>query len=311
MRYVRAVFEKEAAIYKSQPVLYVNLLLLPTILILLISFAFENLFGSSARVPLPVVDLDNSTASRSLTTTLSNFQLIRVEREQPASGGFSEEDAVDRFRGGKRAAVLIIPSGYGEAIAAGSSERLVLYTDPARTGQVSQLRSAVQAAVDRESFTELSIRLASDHTFSPIARIRSDVEAGVSGFLAAPGVALRPLSSAKERGLPSPFEQTVPGFAVLFSGVLTTLLWFVTMTEKNEWGIGGRLVASAGPLWTHVAGKMLTAYLFGAAQFAILMFAAHFTFGNGAGLDRRPRAGDCGVSPDSHCTWCAACRTDK
>jgi len=274
-----AVMRKEFLIIAPRPPLWIGLLLFPAILVLLISFAFQNLLGSPARLPLPIVDLDGSPASSLLVSALESTDRLDISYKRGSGPTFGEADALDAFQRGRRPAVLVIPDGYGESFAAGRRVDLVLYTDPAQPSPAFLVRVGIQAVVDQLSLTEAGVWLASKYAGGDDARVRTAISEGVSGFVNAPTIRPDLQLSGKGRGLPSPFEQTVPGFTMWYSAILSSYLLFVMIQERRDWGVGARLAASPAPAWTHVVGKALVAYLLGIVQFVIMMGAANLAFG--------------------------------
>lgn len=276
--FVIAVIRKEFLVYSRRRLLYVNLLALPIILALLVSAAFENLLGSPGRIPLPVVDLDRSTASATLVGALRQDHELRVTLDS-SRDTFTDDDAADRIDRGRRPAVLVIPAGYGGAVDRGEAINMRLYTDPAQSAITKLVRTAVQAGVERVTLTEASIRAASAQTSSGGDTVRAAVSDGVDAFLTAPPLQVSPVSSREGRGLPSAFEQTIPGFAVLFSVNLGQIIYVLTIDERREWGVGGRLHGMHAPRWAHIAGKLAVGYAAGLLQFALLLTLAHLIFG--------------------------------
>lgn len=277
MRYVLAVVEKELAVALRRPIVYINLLLVPAVLALLASFAFRDILGSSGRLPLLVVDLDGSAASSQLSHALSSIGDLRITRDVRSGGAVTENSAVAGFQHGRRPAVLVIPSGYGAAVASGRHLTFTLYTDPAQPGPAALIQSAIQAELDRVALTATGVRLAEAQRPRD-ASVRAAVEGGIADFLASPPVMVAATPSHEGSGLPSPWEQTVPGFAILFSSSLASRFFTPTDQERRIFGIGNRLYSLHAPRWCHIAGKLLATFLFGAAQFAILLTAAHMLF---------------------------------
>ncbi len=278
MRYFLAVLRKELAVQTRRPALYIALLVVPAVLAIVASFAFVNVIGSPGRLPLLVVDLDGSAASSQLTDSLANTGDLKITRDLRVGRPFSEDDAIGGLQHGRRPAVLVIPAGYGAALASGRPMRLALYTDPAQPGPSQAVRTVLEAELDRVSLTNVGVRLAEARRPGDVG-VRPAVEAGIANFLASPPIMMAATPSKAGSSLPSPWEQTVPGFAVLFSARLGSRVWYPTDDERRVYRIGSRLDSLRAPRWCHMAAKFVAAFLYGACQFAVLMTAAHFLFG--------------------------------
>lgn len=279
MRQFIAVTRKEFLLILPRPTLWIQLILMPTVLIILISFAFQNVLGSPKRLPLPVVDLDHSAQSSSLVNALASTGYLDLEREALIDSDFTEEKAISRFERGRRPAVLVIPTGYGAEILGGGAVDLKLYTDPAQPSPAFLVQTAVQAVADQLSFTEAGVRIATSQSARDPSAVRADVQAGVSTFLSSPPIRPVVVLSKNGRGLPSPFEQTVPAFTMWFSATIASYLYYIMLVERREWGIGSRIATIAGRSWPHVLGKAAVAYTLGLFQFIFIMGAARLIFG--------------------------------
>lgn len=274
-----AVARKEFLLILPRPALWIQLILLPAVLVILISFAFQNVLGSPKRLPLPIVDLDNSTESRFLVDTLSGTGYLDVHREVPMNPAFTESDAIARFDRGRRPAVLVIPRGYKDAILNGGGTELRLFTDPAQPSPAFLVGTAVQAVADQLSFTEAGVRIAVSQSSRDPGLVRADVVDGVSSFVNSPPLQPQISLSSAGRGLPSPFEQTVPAFTMWFSSVISSYLYFIMLAERRDWGAGSRIATIAVPWWPHWLGKAAVAYAVGAFQFIFMMGGARLLFG--------------------------------
>ena len=279
MRYYFAVVRKEATVLVvRRPLRMVFLILTPAILALLAGFAFARVLGSPARLPVAVVDLDASPQSRALAGDIAAVPGLRVTRETQTGVPFSESDAVALIHYGRRPAVVVIPSGYGAALDAGRAIRLPLYSDPAQPAPAAAVQSVVSAALDRVAFTHAATTVAVSLRPGD-ASVPGNVQRGVDGFWASPPVSFAPTPVQAASGFPSPWEQTIPGFAVLFSARLGSMVWIPTDDERRVYGIGRRLDSLRAARWWQLAGKFTVAFAYGFVQFAVLFVVAHFIFG--------------------------------
>jgi len=279
MRQLLAVVRKEFLLITPRPALWIQLIVMPAVLVMLISFAFQNVLGSPERLPLPVVDLDDSEHSAALVATLDGTGYLDIRREVTDDADFGESDAIAKFDRGRRPAVLVIPNGYGHAVANGSSTELILYTDPAQPSAAFLVETAIQAVADQLSLTEAGVRIALSISQRDPAMVRTDVVTGVSAFIGAPPLRPEIITSDEGRGLPSPFEQTVPAFTMWFSAAIGSYIYWIMLVERREWGVGGRILSIAGGWWPHILGKAAVAHGFGLVQFMFMMGAARLLFG--------------------------------
>jgi ABC-2 type transport system permease protein len=105
----------------------------PLIFIFLFGFIFQ---GSRFDVSLGWVDEDGSPASAALEQA---FQQSGVAKLTAAS----RDDALTLMRNGKIDAMVVVPSGYGAAVAAGTHVDLSLYTDAAQQQASQSVRQVV------------------------------------------------------------------------------------------------------------------------------------------------------------------------
>lgn len=279
MRYYVAVMRKEATVLiVRRPLRVVFLVVTPAILALLAGFAFGRVLGSPRRLPVAVVDLDGSAQSRALAADLAALPGITVRRESKPGATFAEADAVALIDHGRRPAVVVIPPGYGAAAASGRPMTLPLYSDPAQRAPSAAVAAILAAELDRVAFANAATRIAASLRPDD-ASVPGAVQRGVDGFLASPPVSFTATPVQSASGFPSPWEQTIPGFAVLFSARLGSMIWIPTDDERRVYGIGRRLDSLRAARWWHLAGKCTVAFVFGFAQFALLFLIAHVLFG--------------------------------
>lgn len=103
--------------------------------------------GKRSRVELLVEDLDASARSRALIAELEASGALRVEVASGVRKRVAEGDAP---------AALLVPSGYGEDLAAGRRPELRLYRDPAKEIEQQIVAGNLLAAAFRSSGPELA-----------------------------------------------------------------------------------------------------------------------------------------------------------
>ena len=120
----------------------------PLVFIVMFGLIFQ---GGGSRLTLAWVDADGSAESAELRTALAGQSGVTLEE-------LTEAEALDRMRLGQVDAVVAIPAGYGEQLAAsagsetpGAPATVTLYTDPTRqqlAGSVMQVVGSVLGVVN-------------------------------------------------------------------------------------------------------------------------------------------------------------------
>jgi ABC-2 type transport system permease protein len=113
----------------------------PLIFIFMFGFIFQE--GGGSRLTLGWVDQDQSTESTALRARFA-------EQAGTELKDGSQDDSLASMREGEVDAVIVVPAGYGEAIAAGKAgtggpTAVAVYTDPSRSNLVSSVYQSVQA----------------------------------------------------------------------------------------------------------------------------------------------------------------------
>jgi ABC-2 type transport system permease protein len=115
----------------------------PLIFIFMFGFIFQE--GGQSRLTLGWVDEDQSPAVTQLREAFAAQAGTEIVEA-------SQDDALARMRQGEVDAVIVVPAGYGEAIAAGAAgtggpTQVVVYTDPSRSNLVASVYQSVQAVL--------------------------------------------------------------------------------------------------------------------------------------------------------------------
>ncbi len=111
----------------------------PLIFIFMFGFIFQG--GGGGGLTLGWVDADGSPASAQLRDAFKASGTDELDET-------TEEDALAKMRDGEVDAVIIVPDGYGDALAAvaagtGAPAALTIYTDPSRQGLTASVFQAV------------------------------------------------------------------------------------------------------------------------------------------------------------------------
>ncbi len=277
MRGLSTVLWKDFLLLYGNPAAAVLLIVLPLIMIVFVSFAFEKLLIGDPRLDLSVVDLDDSAASRDLTHDLD--EVVSVKEHAWDQDRFTGEDAAGLFGSGRRVAVLVIPRQFEERRAADEPSPLQLYVDPAQRGLASTLRSAVENRLQSEDLLETTTTVVAEVSGRPSEEVRPDVEAALAEALSDPSIPIDEQDLIEGRSLPSAFEQTVPGFTLMFSVFLASAVAGQIALERRTRGTWFRTLASPVGRPVVVLGTVLAAFSLGVLQSVILFAIGRFAFG--------------------------------
>ena len=115
----------------------------PLIFIFLFGFIFQE--GGQSRLALGWVDEDGSGAAWDLRNAFSEQEGTEIAPE-------SKDAALARMREGNLDGVIVVPAGYGEAIAAGAEGTggptpIVVYSDASQSNQTAAVYQSVQAVL--------------------------------------------------------------------------------------------------------------------------------------------------------------------
>lgn len=136
---------------------FIFLLIMPIIFTLLFGLAFGGTGGAGGdlRLPVGVLDQDNSRFSQSLVKLLRASDVIGVVIKP----GQSPKDLEKQVADNKLAAALVIPSGYSAGLLSDGPLKLSVFADMANTGG-STAQGAIQVAANRVVISRLSALVA-------------------------------------------------------------------------------------------------------------------------------------------------------
>jgi len=289
--------------------LLVMLFLMPLAFILPISFALGGGDGYGAgqhnrRQRLPLAVYDEGPHAQKLITALE--ESLSVERSfsagevaaaglqadpscaQPDAPACSERVAGKLVEQSQRAALLVIPAGFSAAIDAGQKTAVTLRYDPVGD---SARRQLIEGVV-RGSITELALTQVLGNStqnmkdlvvFAP-APLRSSILENAAQQEAAgsdaPAFAFKdlPPSSFTRPQYPDTYQQTVPGYTVMYVFFIISYLSASIREEKLN-GTFRRLLAMPLRRSTLLGGKMLASLVIGLLQVTVMFAAGALVFG--------------------------------
>jgi ABC-2 type transport system permease protein len=132
---------KDLKLYMRDRTALLLSLLMPICLATIFGAAMGAMGGGNeglSRVTLLVEDLDGSTDSKALASALERSNGLKVERE---------EGSRKKVSGGKAAAALLIPSGYGEDLRSGRKPQLKLFRDPSQSIEQQIIAASLMPAL--------------------------------------------------------------------------------------------------------------------------------------------------------------------
>jgi len=272
---------------------YIQSFIVPFILMVVLALAISD---DPVRVRLDVVDQDQSDYSAQLIASLQAdaeaSEAIELcvygSADLPDTCGLTAEDEFadigeDRVGSGETAAAVVIPAGFGEALANGQPTE-VLYQSNEQLNAPTITRTAVQTALN-ELGASLTIAAIGTETsaeyFAPYPddaaqqAAHLDLRSRAQTALQTSYISLNTVSTGKEITPGFGANQSVPGMASMY--VLFSLLSLaaVLVTERQQ-GTLQRLFTVPTTRLNIVLGKIFGAYLFGIIQFTIFVVMGTF-----------------------------------
>ncbi len=183
LRPAAAIAAKDLRLFFRDRVGLLLAFLMPAALVLAFGFMMQKAFGGEdggmARAELWVVDQDGSAASRAFVDDLRGLAMLEV-RPAPDDAPLSLEGAEASLRKGRAHHVLVLPRGFGDALAAGELPELRMLRDPGRSLEDTLvtigLSSAYMGATQGRAWPAMLGRLLEQSGASPEA-VRSAVAA--------------------------------------------------------------------------------------------------------------------------------------
>ncbi|PDO11447.1 MAG: ABC transporter permease [Candidatus Reconcilbacillus cellulovorans] len=234
----------------------VFLFITPIVIIAVASFALSGVFANEARpFDLPVVLEDDGEAARALVDALSGIGAFRVlttyEGDEGGQAQMTRNKAKQLLKDTK--AAVVIPNGFSDALAKGEPAKLIVLSDPS---------DRVIPSVVHQTMTQLATQLALARSGQRLPPVEVVQEV--------------PVDASGER--PTPFEANVPGYAVMFM-LLGTTMGAVALLEERENGTLRKLRTLPVSAADILGGKALSNFLTALVQSAVLFAAGRLLFG--------------------------------
>ena len=165
----------------------------------------------------------------------------------------------------------MIPAGFEVAVQQGSDVTLTLHGDPARAGYVDIVQEQIEGQLLVAQLAEGLIAIVSQATGATEAEAQTTVLRAASSAAAAVESGLETVPVSARDTFPTAFEQTVPGFAVMFGFFVAYAIAINFIQEKSEFHTWRRTLVAPVSRATIVSARVAAYVLLGTAQLAIML----------------------------------------
>jgi ABC-2 type transport system permease protein len=242
----------------------ITALLLPMVFIVVLTGAMQGWMGPSPDLPqtLHLVDGDGTAASREYVASLGQAGGVYVV-------ALSEGDATAGLRAGVLHNALVIPQGFGEAVAAGRPVSLRLLTHPDASPTTTDALYRVAGGVARGMPLVAGLTAGLGESQSPAApaeqavlapeEIAAQAREQIARARSDPRIAVeqvRPTHVGEAAATPTAAQQNIPGYTII-SVFLTAQATAQSIHREKREGSFRRLLAAPMERGTLLAGKML------------------------------------------------------
>lgn len=309
MRNLLALFFKDLRLLLADRAEILVLVLMPLAFILPIGFALGGGDGygmsrNNNRMALPVIDRDGGAVSQELVKALQGSLFVETlfTPNQLKSMGLDtdpicaqgspacQEAAARRMvETSRRAAAVIIPAGLSQSVENGQpAEILFIYDPTADNVHLQQLQgvlngAALKVSVSRQVNSGMG-DLQNLLVFAPESLQQSVAEAekakeSTPAAEQPPAISLQTIQPSKTNlpAIPDTFQQTVPGYTVMFVFFLIGTI-SSAMTDERRQGTFRRLLHMPVKKWQIVSGKLFSGVVIGLVQIAILFGVGTLAF---------------------------------
>ncbi|BFH60048.1 ABC transporter permease [Paenibacillus azoreducens] len=255
---MKAMILKELRLIGKDRRSFIFLLLMPILFIVMFGSVFNQGNGSSS-LTLRTVDQDQTAASRAL---LGQMEGIMDVKQLPAD---SLNEQLDNMKQGQFSAMLVIPSGFEQAMKASKAANIKLYQDPAsptETAPIQAILSSISTQYREQKLTGMLMA-------------QGQSKAQAEAALASP-IQIENVSATSDHF--DMIDQVVPGMTVMF-------VFFIMITmarrffEEKKTGLLSRIrTTRIKPLY-YLIGMWFPFMLTVIAQCVILFAFGHFVYG--------------------------------
>ncbi len=239
-----ALFLKDLLmVRRDRGALFISLIV-PLLMITVIAEALHR-NKDDIKMRVPVVDEDQGpVASTFIKLLAEHADVVRVTRAE------AEELVRDQ---NKAAAAIVFPEHLSKGYLQGKTTEILLLTDPARSTDLEQVK-VMLLLMDKRA-------------------------AALADPLAEDRLSLKEISLTGNRYALSAFEQTVPGYSLMFTLLAVIFGTSMGLHDERVWGTLPRLLIAPGGFTWKVVGKLLVRFAVGVVQLLALLVFGHFAFG--------------------------------
>jgi len=287
------------------------LFLMPLAFILPIGFALGGgdgygLQSGNRRISLPVVSYDSGASAEELRTSLEESFMVEnwfTAQQIEAAGLAADPDCqtpgpacyerTARHMVGQqqRAALVIIPADFSQRIADGQKTEITLIYDPGGDStRLMQIEGVLKGAAVKLSVTH-SVNAGFDQLQSLSSVAPEEMQTGLEDGLNTqpaedqqPAIRLETVQPASYtlKKLPDTFQQTIPGYTVMYVFFLVDYLSGAVRDEKRN-GTFKRLLSMPVRPASLLGGKLLAAFVIGMLQVLVMFAIGAAVFGMNLG----------------------------
>ncbi|MEX0683935.1 MAG: ABC transporter permease [Dehalococcoidia bacterium] len=273
-----AMFRKELRFFYRNPMSLGLLLLMPFLLMALISKAFEPLFEGRQTFPVPLVDLDRTSESGRLVSEIDALDGIDVKELVWDDPTLTAGDADSILDDRDYFTLIVIPPGFADRVSAGEAVSVALYSDPAQEAYSGVVRDEVAGQLRVDDLVRTFEDVLTDET-GDAEEARTILDEEVTPRVDSPLLTVERLFTEKRKALPGHFEQTVPGFALMFTFWLSVFVAASIQSEKREFFTWKRTLVAPVARSTVLLSRVVAYVLVGLAQMALLFGLGALVFG--------------------------------
>jgi len=258
------VFIKEVKIFTRDKGALIQFFLVPILVITLANYGLQKFYqGRDGMITIPVVDLDQTQASRQLLEELRKIGIVRLEQtrlENGRSQPMTEARAVSLItKTHERTVAIVIPEKFEARILARQPVQVRLLENPWEKIGPDVTRSFLDATAGRITLRTIPAG--------------SEIEWQAPKFTVKP----EPLLNGAAAGMNS-LKQNVPGFAIMFA--LFSLVWgSMSIVMEREKGTFARLLSAPVSKFEILTGKLLMMFAIACAQLLVFFSFGHYVFG--------------------------------
>ena len=295
LRDIWAITRKDIKILLKQPGEWLLLFLTPFLFIAIMGQVFAG--GDLPTTTIYVVDEDGSRTSEAIVDALADSEGLTIEALD------NQTEADRRIGQGQRIAAIIIPAGFGDALADDAGAQIDVMLDPARVEQgsivVGMLQNALapwlmEAEIARGIDQRMDTLIDGDMWQLPEdseiteEEIQDMFKAMMLGVVSSQAeeaaenpiidVELQTASGVELVQKPSLMDAFVPGYTVMFGFFILTTIASTILTEKQE-GTFRRMLITPARHRAILTGKLIPYFLVIVAQVLLLLVVSHLVFG--------------------------------